>query len=164
MTFAVIRNTMDSNEAVTAVLLRLLDEHKMRQYELAPILQTSEANVSLRIKTGSMKVKMIQAIDKHFKVDFMSMVNRYQSGESLDSIFNPISNKSVEVDFQLTPEEVKQVIMNQGKTIQELRQTVEQLVGQISTWIEHDVQKSLKQEEIINTLMEERAEYKSKKK
>lgn len=112
-----------------------------------------------------MRSDMIIAVNKALEIDLLSMVDRFQNGESLDSIMKNADSKSLEsIEFELTPDEIKEVLLNAKKDQEQLKQEFNQLVGQIKTWIQHDLEKSRRQDELINMLLEERAEYKTKKK
>jgi DNA-binding Xre family transcriptional regulator len=151
--------------SISAVILGLLNQRKMTQNELAKEIGTAKSNLSSRLKAGSMKSSMLRSIGEFFKVDIIDMIRRYEAGESLQTILNEPEKKVLEkIDFQLSNEEVKVVLLNQSKSQEELLEQFDQLVGQIKTWIQHDLEKSRRQDELINMLLEERAEYKEKKK
>ena len=137
----------------------------MQQMELADILDTTSSNLTQRLKAGSMTAEMHKKIDEHFGVNTFDLVRRYEEGEPIESILQNLNpTNKVAIDVELSPEEVKEIVANQGKTMKELQAQLDQLMGQIKTWIQHDIEKSMKQEQLINTLLEERAEYKGKKK
>jgi transcriptional regulator with XRE-family HTH domain len=146
------------------VVKALLKERSVSQKELADYLDTEDANLSQRLLRGSMTSKMIGKVNEYFAVDVLSLTTRVRNGEPIEDVLKNKQGSKVEIDFTLSPEEAKEIIANQGKSMKELQAQLDQLMGQIKTWIQHDVEKSLKQEQLINTLLEERAEYKSGKK
>lgn len=146
------------------VVKALLKERSVSQKELADYLDTEDANLSQRLLRGSMTSKMIGKVNEFFAVDVLRMATRVRNGEPIEEVLKNKNGSKVEIDFTLSPEEAKEIIANQGKSMKELQNQLDQLMGQIKTWIQHDIEKSMKQEQLINTLMEERAEYKSKKK
>lgn len=152
-------------EAFSAVLLAFMDYKGLSQRKFAEKIDSKPANFNKRVAAGSMRADMILKINETFGIDLLSMVNRVLAGESVDSVVKNAQAKQKEnIEFELSAEEVKEVIMNQTKSHEELMAEFHALVGQMRTWLEHDRQKSLRQEELINLLMEERAEYKAKKK
>lgn len=157
--------TSESNNSLTAVILALLNKKKMKQADLADLLNTTGSNLSARLKAGSMKSSMLKKIGEILEADIIQLMNRYEHGESLHSVIEeqPIEILS-QIELKLTPEEVKQVMINQQKSQEELQDQFNQLVSQIKTWIQHDQEKMRKQDEIINMLMDERSAYKSKSK
>jgi transcriptional regulator with XRE-family HTH domain len=153
------------DNSLKTVILAVLNQKKMTQNELARRLDTASSNISARMKAGSMKSKMIKSISEILEVDLLDMIKRHEQGESINSILEKPSGKPLEsIDLQLTPEEVREVLLNTKRDQDELKKDFQQLIGQLKTWIQHDVQKAIRQEELINLLMEERAEYKAKKK
>lgn len=154
----------DPQNPLRIVVKALLKDKGMNQKDLADYLETEDANLSQRLLRGSMTTKMLGQLNELFGVDVLNLASQVRSGVPIEKALIKKNSGNVEIDFHLSPEEVKEVMMNQNKTIAELQQKIDLLVGQIATWIEHDVQKAHRQDEIINTLMEERAEYKSKKK
>lgn len=151
--------------SLTAVLVALLNKKKMTQKELAYALDTTPSNLSARLKAGSMTSKMMRAISKILGEDLVALIVRHEAGESVESILDNKEPKlSESIEFELTTDEVKEVLLNAKKDQDQLKQEFNQLVGQIKTWIQHDLEKSRRQEELINMLLEERAEYKAKKK
>lgn len=157
-------NTKKKETPIEVVIKALLKQERMQQIDLADILETTPANLSQRLKAGRMTAEMHKRIDEHFNINTFELVRRYEEGESLESILqnlNPSAKRAI--DVELSPDEVKEIVANQGKTMKELQNQLDQLMGQIKTWIQHDIEKSMKQEQLINTLLEERAEYKSKK-
>ena len=155
--------TSESNNSLTAVILALLNKKKMKQADLADLLNTTGSNLSARLKAGSMKSSMLKKIGEILEADIIQLMNRYEQGEPLQSVIDePYQEYLTQIELKLTPEEVKQVMINQQKSQEEIQEQFNQLVSQIKTWIQHDQEKMRQQQEIINMLMEERAEYKIK--
>lgn len=153
------------DNSLKTVITAILNQRKMTQNELARELDTTTSNLSSRLKVGSMKSSMIKRISEILKVDLLDMIQRHEQGESLQSILEKPNSKSLEIiELSLTPDEVREALLYTKKEQEELKQDFQQLIGQIKTWIQHDVQKALRQEELINMLLEERADYKAKKK
>jgi transcriptional regulator with XRE-family HTH domain len=153
------------DNSLRIVVSALLNQRKMTQNELARELDTTTSNLSTRLKVGSMKSGMIKKISEFFDVDILDFIRRYESGESIQEILNTPEKKILEsIELELSPEEVKEVLLNAKRDQEELKEEFHQLVAQVKTWIQHDLEKSRRQEELINMLLEERAEYKAKKK
>lgn len=154
----------DPQNPLRIVVKALMKDKGMNQKDLADYLETEDANLSQRLLRGSMTTKMLGQLSELFQTDVLNLISQVRSGVPVEQALKNRNGGKVEIDFQLSPEEVKEVMINQSKTISELQQKIDLLVGQIATWIEHDVQKAHRQDEIINTLMEERAEYRKLKK
>jgi len=151
--------------SLTAVVVALLNKKKMTQKELAYALDTTPSNLSARLKAGSMTSKMMRAVSKILGEDLIGLTVRHESGESIDSILeNQEPKLSESIELELSPEEVKEVLLNAKRDQEELKEEFHQLVAQVKTWIQHDLEKSRRQEDLINMLLEERAEYRAKKK
>lgn len=153
------------NTPLGIVVKALLEKRGMRQGVLADKLEMTDSNLSQRLRAGTMSQESIIRINNLFNVNLLHLINRFESGIPIEEVLATKStDQFVNVELELTPEEVKEVMLNQQKSKEELNAKFNELVGQIKTWIDHDQERMRKQEEIINMLMEERAEYKSKKK
>jgi hypothetical protein len=108
---------------------------------------------------------MLKQTGEYFGANLMDLMNRLEKGESIDSIIENTERKLTEsIELELSPEEVKEVLLNAKRDQEELKEEFHQLVAQVKTWIQHDLEKSRRQEDLINMLLEERAEYRAKKK
>ena len=113
----------------------LLSEHQISQAELARQLNTTASNLSDRIRANSFTSKMIDDISSIFKVNIRGVFHELKKGETLTSAIDlhkldsiPGSNKIV---LELTPEEIKEIILNQNRTNQELRDEIKKLMEEI---------------------------------
>jgi predicted XRE-type DNA-binding protein len=150
-------------EALRTVLLAYMDYKGLSQRRIAEMIGSKPANFNKRVIAGSMRSDMIIEINRVLEIDLLSMVDRYQNGESLDSIMKNADSRPIEsIELELSPEEVKEVLLNAKRDQEELKEEFHQLVAQVKTWIQHDLEKSRRQEELINMLLEERAEFKKK--
>jgi transcriptional regulator with XRE-family HTH domain len=146
------------------IIRALLKEKRLNQADLAAALDITDSNLSQRLRIGTMTQDLLKQTGEFFEVNLMDLIDRYEKGEKVEDLLAEKKRDTVGVGLFLSDEEVKEVIKNQTKSHKQLMAEFHSLVGQMRTWLEHDRQKSLRQEELINLLMEERAEYKAKKK
>jgi hypothetical protein len=146
------------------IISALLQERRLNQASLAAHLNVIDSNLSQRLRIGTMTQEMLKQTGDFFDVNLLDLIVRHEKGETIEDFMAEKNCETVGAGLFLSDEEVKEVIKNQTKSHEQLMADFHALVGQIRTWLEDDRQKSLRQEELINLLMEERAEYKAKKK
>lgn len=125
----------EKNITIGETIRMLLSENQISQAELARQLNTTASNLSDRIRANSFTSKMIEDISTVFKVNIRGVFHELKKGESLTQAIDmhkldslPGSNKIV---LELTPEEIKEILLNQNRTNQELRDEIKKLMEEI---------------------------------
>lgn len=140
-------------EAFSKVVMALLDAKNLSQRQVALELDTSPSNFNQRILAGSMRPVMIMQFNKLLGVDLLRLVYMYEQGESLSTIVEHALQGDQGVMMrseQVGPSsELYEMIVAQNRTITELQRQIQDLVSQLNKWIEHDIQKTEQQSEVI---------------
>ena len=151
-TFAIMKMESKQREAFSKVVMALLDAKNLSQRQVALELDTSPSNFNQRILAGSMRPGMIMQFNKLLGVDLLRLVYLHEQGESLSSIMD-IAAQSEDYEHagrEMQPSsELFEMISAQNRTISELQHQIQDLVNQLNKWIEHDMQKSQQQQEVI---------------
>lgn len=151
-TFASMKMESKQREAFSKVVMALLDAKNLSQRQVALELDTSPSNFNQRILAGSMRPGMIMQFNKLLGVDLLRLVYLHEQGESLSSIME-IAAQSEDYEHagrEMQPSsELFEMIAAQNRTISELQHQIQDLVNQLNKWIEHDMQKSQQQQEVI---------------
>jgi hypothetical protein len=151
-TFAIMKMESKQREAFSKVVMALLDAKNLSQRQVALELDTSPSNFNQRILAGSMRPGMIMQFNKLLGVDLLRLVYLHEQGESLSSIME-IAAQSEDYEHagrEMQPSsELFEMISAQNRTISELQHQIQDLVNQLNKWIEHDMQKSQQQQEVI---------------
>jgi len=88
------------------------------------------------------------------------LVYLHEQGDSLSSIME-IAAQSEDYEHagrEMQPSsELFEMIAAQNRTISELQQQIQDLVNQLNKWIEHDMQKSQQQQEVIALMKSQKA-------
>ena len=151
-TFAIMKMESKQREAFSKVVMALLDAKNLSQRQVALELDTSPSNFNQRILAGSMRPGMIMQFNKLLGVDLLRLVYLHEQGESLSSIMD-IAAQSEDYEHagrEMQPSsELFEMIAAQNRTISELQHQIQDLVNQLNKWIEHDMQKSQQQQEVI---------------
>lgn len=151
-TFAVMKMESKQREAFSKVVMALLDAKNLSQRQVALELDTSPSNFNQRILAGSMRPGMIMQFNKLLGVDLLRLVYLHEQGESLSSIIEIASQSDDYEHAGREPQpssELYEMIVSQSRTITELQLQIKDLVNQLNKWIEHDMQKSQQQQEVI---------------
>jgi hypothetical protein len=139
-------------EAFSKVVMALLDAKNLSQRQVALELDTSPSNFNQRILAGSMRPGMIMQFNKLLGVDLLRLVYLHEQGESLSSIIEIASQSDDYEHAGREPQpssELYEMIVSQNRTITELQLQIKDLVNQLNKWIEHDMQRSQQQQEVI---------------
>jgi hypothetical protein len=151
-TFAIMKMESKQREAFSKVVMALLDAKNLSQRQVALELDTSPSNFNQRILAGSMRPGMIMQFNKLLGVDLLRLVYLHEQGDSLSSIME-IAAQSEDYEHagrEMQPSsELFEMIAAQNRTISELQHQIQDLVNQLNKWIEHDMQKSQQQQEVI---------------
>jgi hypothetical protein len=159
-TFAVMKMESKQREAFSKVVMALLDAKNLSQRQVALELDTSPSNFNQRILAGSMRPGMIMQFNKLLGVDLLRLVYLYEQGESLSSIIEIAAQTDdyAHAGRELqTSSELFDMIAAQNRTIMELQHQIKDLVNQLNKWIEHDLQKSQQQQEVIAFMKAQKA-------
>lgn len=139
-------------EAFSKVVMALLDAKNLSQRQVALELDTSPSNFNQRILAGSMRPAMIMQFNKLLGVDLLRLVYLHEQGENLSSIIEIASQSDDYEHAGREPQpssELYEMIVSQNRTITELQLQIKDLVNQLNKWIEHDMQRSQQQQEVI---------------
>jgi hypothetical protein len=159
-TFAIMKMESKQREAFSKVVMALLDAKNLSQRQVALELDTSPSNFNQRILAGSMRPGMIMQFNKLLGVDLLRLVYLHEQGDSLSSIME-IAAQSEDYEHagrEMQPSsELFEMIAAQNRTISELQHQIQDLVNQLNKWIEHDMQKSQQQQEVIALMKAQKA-------
>jgi hypothetical protein len=159
-TFAIMKMESKQREAFSKVVMALLDAKNLSQRQVALELDTSPSNFNQRILAGSMRPGMIMQFNKLLGVDLLRLVYLHEQGDSLSSIME-IAAQSEDYEHagrEIQPSsELFEMIAAQNRTISELQHQIQDLVNQLNKWIEHDMQKSQQQQEVIALMQAQKA-------
>lgn len=159
-TFAIMKMESKQREAFSKVVMALLDAKNLSQRQVALELDTSPSNFNQRILAGSMRPGMIMQFNKLLGVDLLRLVYLHEQGDSLSSIME-IAAQSEDYEHagreMQSSSELFEMIAAQNRTISELQHQIQDLVNQLNKWIEHDMQKSQQQQEVIALMKAQKA-------
>jgi transcriptional regulator with XRE-family HTH domain len=119
----------------------LLESRGKRQVELAEYLFTSRQNLSDRMRKNSFTNQMLDKICDFFDLDVRAVAKQFhQYGYSFENIIDskveePKSEYSNKISIELSPEEVRQILFNQTKTIDDLQKEIKNLSEQFKELI-----------------------------
>ena len=159
-TFAIMKMESKQREAFSKVVMALLDAKNLSQRQVALELDTSPSNFNQRILAGSMRPGMIMQFNKLLGVDLLRLVYLHEQGDSLSSIMEIAAQSE---DYEHAGREMQpssqlfEMIAAQNRTISELQHQIQDLVNQLNKWIEHDMQKSQQQQEVIALMKSQKA-------
>lgn len=111
----------------------LLDVRGIQQNVLAKYLSTSKQNLSNHLRKNTLTGTQIDMCCEFFGLDIRAITKKHvETGLDLErmiedeSITKPEPKKTITVE--LSPDDVKQIMLNQAKTIDELREEMRKLM------------------------------------
>jgi transcriptional regulator with XRE-family HTH domain len=109
---------------ISEAIRSVLRFKRIKQSELAGILEITPQAVSQKMKSDNFNNQDISILNKSLGVDLIALANTLDGPNNPMSIVseNAAQYKSPSIFVTLTPDEAKQIMLNQSQTIEELRQ------------------------------------------
>lgn len=138
---------MTITETTLADVVRvLIKERALNQSEVARRINTSVSNFNDRLRRNSFTPAMIEKLSELLKTDIVVVHRKMKQGVSLNDAMEmaEIQSNSTpgKMVIELSPEEVKELLINQARTNQQQQQEIQKLMDKIEKLLAKDSSES----------------------